>query len=301
MSYFDAYKKRLKKANISEALDDDSATYATLEFKNNPSYKEAVIWDCDLGETPIGIRMVNVDKSVFDKKFYFLPNTAIKIGAYIKVQDEFFLVTEFENNLISPYAKVTYCNQKIVFPNGSFLPCIAEGESYGVKMSATNEILLETDTKVKVTVGRNRISESIDPDFRMIFGNSKQGIYKAGDTTHYVKDLIILTCKKDKYMEGLDDLVNNIAHQIDHKYKNIAINPSFTIEGSSSMMINQEQEYVLNPNMICDFTIDNSNVSIENMTMYSITLKCKMPNEVVKISAIVNGEVIAEKIVVTIG
>ena len=298
MSYFDAYKKRLKKANISEALDDDSATYAILEFKNNPSYKEAVIWDCDLGEIPIGIRMVNVDKSVFDKKFYFLPNTAIKIGAYIKVQDEFFLVTEFENNLISPYAKVTYCNQKIVFPNGSFLPCIAEGESYGVKMSATNEILLETDTKVKVTVGRNRISESIDPDFRMIFGNSKQGIYKAGDTTHYVKGLIILTCKKDKYMEELDDLEKNIAWQPNYDYNNA--NANYEIVGEPRIFVGQVSNFALNPNAVCDFSIDNTNVIIENIGLYSIGLRCDIPNEIVKLKAMVNGEVVAEKNIIVV-
>ena len=66
-------------------------------------------------------------------------------------------------------------------------------------MTATNDILLETDTKVKCTVGRNILSEKIEPDFRIIFEHSKQGIYKAGDATHYIKGLITLTCKKDIY------------------------------------------------------------------------------------------------------
>lgn len=299
MSYFDAYKKRLTRDNISDAVDYEASDYAIREFKNSPSYKDATLLDCNLNETPIGIRMVNIDKSVFDKKLYFLPNTVIDIGSYIKIQEEYFLVTEFENNLISPYAKVTYCNQRINFIDGSFLPCVAEGESYGVKMTATNEILLETDTKVKVTVGRNRLSESINPDFRMIFGNSKQGIYKTGDTTHYVKGLIILTCKKDKYMEGLDDLERNMAWQPDFNYGEIN-DINYKIVGDVRMMVGKVYEYILEPNAICDFSIDNKNVTIESIGLYSIGLKCNIPNEVFKLKAMINNKVVDEKNIIVV-
>ena len=110
-------------------------------------------------------------------------------------------------------------------------------------MTATNDILLETDTKVKCTVGRNILSEKIEPDFRMIFEHSKQGIYKAGDTTHYVKGLITLTCKKDKYYENLDDLKNNIAWQFDYDYD--TSNKNYNIIGLDTIRVNEYFEYKL--------------------------------------------------------
>lgn len=293
----DAYKKRLGKTSISSAIKDDTYKLAKIEFKDSPSYSRAVLLDYDLEETPIDIRMVNVDKSVYKKKFYLMPGQEAKEGYYIKIEDydedHYWLIEEYERNGISHCAKVTYCNQKINFANGTFLPCVSQGESYGVKMNATNEILLETDTKVKVTVGRNIISELIEPDFRLIFEHSKQGIYKAGDTTHYVKGLITLTCKKDKYMDGLDDLKNNIAWQPFYDYSDF--NDKYEIKGADTMFVGKPYKYTLEPNIWCGFEIDNKNVKIERTGVYDITISCNKPNELICLKAIVGKKVVEIK------
>ena len=299
MSYFDAYKKRLKVDNISDSFKLDTIDNTIREFKNNPSYKSAILIDYNLDEIPIDIRIVNEDKSPSYKRFHFLPETEVNIGSYIKFDDKYYLVKEYEYNIMSPFAKVVFCNQTINFADGTSLPCTAEGESYGVKMTATNDILLETDTKVKCTVGRNILSEKIEPDFRIIFEHSKQGIYKAGDTTHYVKGLITLTCKKDKYYENLDDLKNNIAWQFDYDY-DAKENTNYKISGSDNIYVNKEYEYVLEPNAVCDFIIDGDDVFVEEMGQYSITLRCNKANELIRLKAVINGKIICEKnIIVT--
>ena len=266
MGYMDAYRKRLRAETMSEAIKLDADDNITREFKQSPSYKEAYLLDENLDETPLDIRIVNIDRTVFEKRFHLLPNTVVQIGQYIKVEEEYFIIREVENNLVSPYATVKYCNQVIKFPNGVTLPCVAEGESYGVKMTATNEVILDTDAKVKLTIGDIPLGRTINPDFRVIFGHSKQGIYRVGDMTLYQKGLILLTCKKDKYMEGLDDLENNIAWQPDYNYDDKAVAQTeidYDITGTREILAGKEYEYVLTPNALCSFAIDNQNVTVE--------------------------------------
>ena len=136
----DAYKKRLKKTSISSAIEYDTDEYIKRMFKDSPTYNRAILIDYNLNETPIDIRMVNIDKSVYNKKFYLIPGQVAKVGNYIKIkgneEDEYWLITEYEKNAISHCAHVTYCNQRINFVNGTFLPCVASGESYGVLNNA---------------------------------------------------------------------------------------------------------------------------------------------------------------------
>ena len=299
MSYFDAYKKRLRVDNLADALKLDTMDNIRREFKNSPSYKSAVLVDYNLDESPLDIRIINEDKSPSYKKFHLMPEVEVEIGSYIKFNNMCYLVKEYEYNTMSPFVKVEFCNQTINFADGTSLPCIVAGESYGVKISATNDVLTETDTKVKCTIGRNIISEKIEPDLRMIFGHSKQGIYRAGDTSHYIKGLVIVTCQKDKYHEGLDDLENNIAWQFDYNY-DAKENINYKISGSDNIYVNKGYKYVLEPNAVCDFIIDGEDVSVEEMGQYSITLRCNKANELIKLKAIINGKIICEKnIIVT--
>ena len=299
MGYFDAYRKRLRAESMSQAIELDTDDNIIREFKETPAYKQAYLVDENFDETPLDVRIINVDKSAFVKHFYLLPKTEVKVGQYIKVQEEYFLIEQFEYNSASPYAKATYCNQVLKLVDGTPIPCVAQGESYGVKMTATNDVVLETDTKVKLIVGDMPLARTIHPDFRMIFGNSTQGIYRVGDVTMYKKGIIELTCKKDKYMQGLDDLENNIAWQPDYDYEN-RVNTNRSIEGTEKMLVGKECVYVLDTNEVCDFAVDNENVEIVTLNMHTVTLKCDKPNEILRLQALINHKVVAEKIIITI-
>lgn len=299
MGYFDAYRKRLRAESMSQAIELDTDDNIIREFKETPAYKQAYLVDENFDETPLDVRIINVDKSVFVKHFYLLPKTEVKVGQYIRVQEEYFLIEQFEYNSASPYAKATYCNQVLKLADGTPIPCVAQGESYGVKMTATNDVVLETDTKVKLIIGDILLVRTIHPDFRMIFGNSAQGIYRVGDVTMYKKGLIEFTCKKDKYMQGLDDLENNIAWQPDYDYGN-QVNANRSIEGTEKMLVGKECVYVLDTNEICNFAVDNENIEIVTLNTYTVTLKCDKPNEIFKLQASINDKVVAEKTIITI-
>ena len=66
----DAYKKRLAGRNTAEAMERDTTKLVKRTFKDSPAYNRATLIDYNLDETPIDIRMVNIDKSVYKKKFY---------------------------------------------------------------------------------------------------------------------------------------------------------------------------------------------------------------------------------------
>ena len=299
MGYFDAYKKRLKAETMIRAMELDAADNITREFKESPSYRLVTLVDENFNETPLDARMINVDKSVSKKNFHLLPETEVKVGQYIKIEDDYFLIEEFECNTLSPYAKTTLCNQVLKLVDGTTIPCIAEDESSGVKIVTTNDVILEADATVKVTIGDTLLSKNIRSDFRMIFGNSPHGIYKVGGASICKKGLIVLTCKKDKYIHGLDDLENNIAWQPDYDYEN-QVNASCSIEGSEKMLVGKEYVYVLDTNKNCDFAVDNENVEMVTLNMYTVTLKCDKPNEIFKLQASINDKVVAEKTIITI-
>ncbi len=298
MRYFDAYKKRLKGSNMSKSIELDTDDNITREFQESPAYRQAYLIDKDFNESLLDVRMVNVDKSVFSKNFYLLPKTKLEVGQYIRIEEEYFLIYEFEYNSSSPYAKTKYCNQVINFTDGNIIPCVAEGESYGVKMTATNDVILETDTKVKLTIGNTELGRTIHPDFRVIFGNSAQGIYRVGDITVFKTGVIMLTCKKDKFMEGLDDLTNNIAWQPFHDYEE-KINNTRSIKGDKEMIIGIEYEYSLNTKEICDFAVDNPNVKIINLSSNGIVISCDKAGEIFKIKAFIKDTLVAEKTIIT--
>ena len=160
-------------------------------------------------------------------------------------------------------------------------------------MTATNEIILETDTKVKLTAGRNVLSELVDPDFRIILEHSKQGVYKTGDTTQYKTGLIIMTCKKDKYMEDYDDLENNLAWQPFYNYGDV--NAKYEIKGEDTMFVGKSYKYTLEPNTWCGWEVDNKYATIEKVGMYDITIKCDRPNELITLKATAGKKIIEVK------
>ena len=82
----DAYKKRLAGRNTAEAMERDTTKLVKRTFKDSKAYNRAILIDYNLDEIPIDIRMVNIDKSVYKKKFYLMPGQVAKVGNYIKIE-----------------------------------------------------------------------------------------------------------------------------------------------------------------------------------------------------------------------
>lgn len=308
MSYLDLYRKKLlnKGGSPLSATINKSKNGIIKDFKNDPSYRDAILTKLDLTTENIGVRVVNTDKPE-KKKLYILPDKNIDIGSYIKFEDKTFLVLGIEYNLLSPYVKVKECNQIIHMPNDINIHAIVEGESYGVKLIGSSDYFSEADTKVKVTVGDNEVNRKyLVLDSRFCFGNSEHGIYKNADISVYQKGLLVNICKKDKYSKGLDDLNTGVMYQGNtENLPDIPEEPTnYEIIGQDTIKINNEYTHTISPSnnnamfSLTEYT--EGTAEIINQNNGECVIKAIKSDEVITLSASINEKVVATMDILTV-
>lgn len=305
MNYTDLWRKKMKNqgGSISNSREKHSKLLIQRSFKDDPSYRDAILTKRDLTTENIGVRVVNTDKPN-EKKLYILPDKNIDIGSYIEFENKTFLVLGIEYNLLSPCVNVEECNQVIHMPNGVNIYAIVEGESYGVKLIGSSDYFSEADTKVKVTVGDNEINrKTLVLDSRFCFGNSEHGIYKNADISVYQKGLLVNICKKDKYSKGLDDLNTGIMYQGNtDNLPDIPQEPTgYEIVGESTIKINQEYTYEINPsNNDAIFSLIEyieGTAKIINQSNGSCTIKVTK-DEIITLNCEVDGSIVSKDILI---
>lgn len=298
MSNSDFYKNMLlaRGGSVTKADTKHSKVAINRKFSQDPSYKKGKVVKLDMTVEDIDFRMVNIDKSVSNKKLYFRPDIRLREGDLINCDDKCYLIDEFEDNLISPYAKATLCNETINSKGfESPQPCIVEGESYGVKIVSSNDLREGVDTKVKITVPNNIIMRQISPNNRYIFNNSKYGIYEVGDITVYNKGKLILTCKKSDYREE-DDLENNIAFNegVDIPTE---LPTTYAIIGEENVRKGKEYLYTLSPKEEnIEWSISDDTVATMRIDDDKNCILCILKSDdYITLNASLDGKIIASK------
>lgn len=309
MSYLDIYKKKLQiqGGNIPNDRKLVSQNIMELSFIDDPSYKKAKLSKIDLTQEDIDIRVVNVDRSVSDKKIYVRPETVIDEGCVISYEDKSYLVTEFEDNLISPMCKCSLCNQVLKLPSGKEYPCVIANDSYGSKINLSNDFIGQIDTKLKIQLQANEdVLNEVRLDLRYIFNHSKFDIFKCTDiNTSVNKGVITMIAKKDVYLEGLDDLENNMAFNGEIE-DNTQEPTEYSIIGNDEIKINVEHTYTINPideNIVFsldEYSVENKIASIISQANGECIIKANVTDEIITLNCSLNGEVVATKDIVTV-
>lgn len=306
MSYFDLYKKRLMNngGSSSAELVNNNKYILQYNFKDDPSYYKGILKKSDLSEVEIELRMVNTSKSNV-KKMYLLPNTNAHEGDYIQiVKDEVtvnYLVTDFEDNLISKCSYVTECNQVLKLPSGKEYPCVISNDSYGSKINSSNDILREIDTKLKIEIQCNKDTlEECDLDIRYMFNSSKFDIYKTTDiNTSIKKGMLTMITEKDKFFPSLDRLEDNYCFQGSTDNNTPTTSTNYIIQGEDTIKVNKEYIYTIEPQegditfSLDEYTISENIAEIISVDSYSCTIKALKDNEIGTIQAIVNDKIVA--------
>ena len=149
MNFDDVYKTMLLKRGGSVKNSDikNSKDSINRQFENDPSYRLGKLKKRNNlnDELDLDTRLVNNDNNPLEKKIYLRPDTNIEVGDYIIYPDITYLALEVENNLISPKATSTKCNQ--------LLKWMYKGELY--------ETMSITSNATKYTEGTKSIGESI--------------------------------------------------------------------------------------------------------------------------------------------
>lgn len=300
MTYIDTWKNKMKNngGSITASIRKNADRIYALNFKENDSYRNSIILNSDLTENQIDIRVVNKDSNPNEKRLYLMPGMRVKVGSYIKYaesDDEYiYLVQSVENNLESPCCNATYCNQKIILDKETSIPCVAAGESYGVKLTASNDFITDADTKIKVTVQSNSTTRNIPLNTRFILGFSEHGVYKISDITVYNEGMLTYICKKDNFREGYDDIKNGIAYNGDLPSVDEPI--EYIISGADSIRKGQTETYTIsNPDGIWEIEDYSDSVEIISQDSSRIQIKCNVYGDFITLKYLVNEEIKVEK------
>lgn len=307
---FDLYKKRMigNGGNIVSERIKDSEFFISQNFKDDPSYREAKLTRTDLTTKDMGIRVVNIDSKPNEKKMYVLPNEVVSVGDYIsfthKDKKYTYLIDSFEDNLISPFAKGVKCRNilKWIDSNGEVqeYPCVVSYQSYGVKIfQSNNDFIQETSTNIDVEIPRNSITENIPLSLRVMFGNSRHGIYKVGDIATYEQGILKLTCKKDKYLKDLDDIENNLPWNGEEGETPTPPSTDYIIQGEDTIKVNKDYTYTIEPQEgnvtfeLDEYTVSENIAEIVSADSYSCVVKALKGNELVTLNTIIDEQIVA--------
>lgn len=226
-------------------------------------------------------------------------------GSYIgHGKHTYMVITDIDEYEVSQDCKIRRCGciLKWIDKNGDIqeYPSIVSYQSYGVKIfQSNNDFIQETSTNIDVEIPRNSITEQIPLSLRIMFGKSQFGIYKVGDISTYEEGILKLTCKKDKYLENLDDIENNLPWNGEDNTNPQPPSPTdYAIEGEGTIKINKEYTYTVTPQEgDISFELDeyavSENIVEMNTSDYSCTLKALFSDELITLSAVKDGQVVA--------
>lgn len=215
MSFSSLYRKRfdIKGKTSSEQDYNFSKKEFNDNFKDDLSYREAEIVTLDLEISPIDIRVSNLDRTPYIKRFELRPETKISTGTMFRVDDDYYLTTSVEYNYMSPVANVKKCNQTLNSKDLPFPICIvAEDSAYNDKGEIFTELFSLVDGKVACYFPNNIYSKTIKQNKRYIFNNSEDLVFEVISKKNVVDPNVhkIVMKKVEADLEH-DDFENNIA------------------------------------------------------------------------------------------
>lgn len=299
MSYLNTYKKRimLNGSTELETITNDSKDFINSEFKNDPSYKLAILKKNDFEEHEVDIRVVNVDNSTSKKRIYLRPDFKVDKGDYIVYDSKTVLVEEIEENLLSPYAKVTICNQTLNCKGQlNPIPCVADNTAYGVRGVQDNGYFIEGDSRLKVLIQKNKETDRYYEGMRFIFNNKIS--YKITKIENIISYEIYTIEMEWTPISPLDDLENNIAHN-----EKLEDNPSesYEIIGVDKIKAGQTETYKIKPSRLdIVYEIDDASyATIVEQLSGECKVKALKQNGIITLSAKCGTETLDEFNIIT--
>lgn len=254
MSYLDTYKRKMKFQGGSavNANVKDTKVYIDMEFKNDPSYKLAMI-DFDKSNK-VDSRFMESKSNTFKKYFLFRPDYIIKDGSYITTEQGTFIIESHTMKDLYPKAEALYCNFKIITKiQSDFIYAHANDTAYGTKGIQDNGYFKEQDSRLRIWIKANDITKNYYEGMRFLVRNesihiSEKDEFMAYEVTKksfsvtsglYILETIVVP------LSPLDDLKNGIAYN--EKFENERPVESYEILGLDKIRVGQIGEYKVEP------------------------------------------------------
>ena len=228
-SYFEVWKKRMTNngGSATQSILNNSKQIFANNFKDDPSYKSGILKKNDLTEVAIDTRVINVDKTVTEKRIQILPDNICSKGDYIIYPNKTYIILEFEDNSVVPYSKAFECMQTINLKGWDYpMPCWGSNSSYGVKGKVDTNFFTLVDGKIQFKVQRNKYTDMIEIGTRLLFNHKKRYIYRVVECEDILtENTYIITVEKTEFLEGKDDITTNVAYN-EYLEEETPVNPN---------------------------------------------------------------------------
>lgn len=211
MSYLEIYKKRMggTKKQAHDKRHEFAKHIANKNFVLAEGYFPAIL--SERGKEPVEIDVaIRSGTSELQKYILFRPDTRIETGSYVHYNDKTYIVKEVNVDLTVPKGDCYLCNQALNFRGVDFaIPCYTNSTTYGSKGILDQDKFYELDSKTKIYIQRNAITESLKIGQRIMFAN--QYVYRITELDDLVyPNMFTAVAQKDETVP-MDDFKNNLA------------------------------------------------------------------------------------------
>lgn len=217
MSYLKLYRKKLNRDgnNIREKRLNDSKNTLSRNFATMNGYRECTLLEHMnfTTETRESVPFEIVVKSETDelkKTFLLRPNTTVSNGSYISFEGRTYIIKETNIDPILPASSAYLCNREIkLHKDDDPIPCYTNSTTYGSKGILDQEKFYELDSKTKIFIQRNEVTEDMYIGQRVMFGS--RYVYKITEMDDLVyPQMFICVAQRDENVP-MDDFENNVA------------------------------------------------------------------------------------------
>ena len=217
MSYLKLYRKKLNRDgnNIREKRLNDSKNTLSRNFATMNGYRECTLLEHMnfTTETRESVPFEIVVKSETDelkKTFLLRPNTTVSNGSYISFEGRTYIIKETNIDPILPTSSAYLCNREIkLHKDDDPIPCYTNSTTYGSKGILDQEKFYELDSKTKIFIQRNEVTENMYIGQRIMFGS--RYVYKITEMDDLVYPQMFICVAQREENVPMDDFENNVA------------------------------------------------------------------------------------------
>lgn len=250
MSYLDIYKKRVRGQGESalEVRTNASKQYINRNFTNAHGYQRAIMYTSYTDEgTDIDVVVESLN-SELEKDLIFRPDTVVNTGSYISYNKKFYIVREVDVDQITPKATTFLCNRHINLKGfEKNIPCYTNSTTYGSKGILDQGKFYELDSKTKIYVQLNEVTQTMKIGQRVMFAN--RYVYKITEIDDLVfPNMLSIVAERDETLP-MDDFENNLAwneHDSHEEPKQVSRVMGSKITGSEKIKFNESDIYTIN-------------------------------------------------------
>lgn len=210
MSYLDRYRKRVGQHGTThkEQMMNEEKEWLEEGFNDVLGHVDAFLNK----EEPIDLVIQSTTNNL-TKSAMLRPSDIERVGsgAYLSFDGDTWIVRSTNKSRLSPIAELYLCNQVINFPNmEEGVPCYANSTSFGTKGIADTDKFYELDSKTRLYIQRNEITEKLYLGYRFMLAH--RNVYEITEIDDMVyPGLYIVTCKLVELCD-MDDTENNLAY-----------------------------------------------------------------------------------------